>query len=339
MCAALNVKNKKPASEPASEPASTPADASVDDGYIPLKIRFMAWWEGVDAATLMRREHKLKGKGANAIKVDREAGDTSDKTDFAVALSIREAVWGENFAIPGGAEYVCDLLKPAGLKPGVTILDIAAGLGGAGRAIATTLEVYVEGLEANEELAEAGASRAAASKMKAQASVSVYKPYNPSFGVGRYDCVYAQEFLYRVLDKHNLIAEVQKTLRENGFFIFTDLVYADEESENTAEVKEWREAETELPDPWTKAKYESALTDLGFKIRVFEDRTDEYSAIVRKGWSNFANTLDNREVDRRYVDVMMNEAKIWLLRVKAMESGHLRSIRVIAHRTVEIGFT
>lgn len=325
---------KKKRAQPAAAISAADAKRAQNSSYIPLKIRFKAWWEGVDAATLMRRMNKAQQKKVSAdIKIDKPIDDTeANKTEFEVLTSIRERVWGKDLIVPGGPDYVSEFLADAKLSPGKVILDLSAGLGGSGRALAVALDVLVEGYEMDEAVAKVGAARASHLALEAQAPVSHYFPHNIVLRVGRYDCVYAHEAFFRILDKQNMLAEVWKSLTEEGHFIFTDLVYGPEGSVDTAEVKACIDSERDAFDPWTEEDYRNHLAEAGFQIQSFEDKTAWYQGVIRDAWTNFSETLDETTINRRFVDVMMFEAKIWQCRMQALKAGHLRFIRVHAIR-------
>ncbi len=310
------------------------AERVPNGSYIPLKIRFQAWWEGVDAKALMRRKSKAKIRNSTMdIQVDQPVDDLeSNKTDFELLMAIREQVWGKDLIVPGGHDYVRDFVAAANLKPGAVILDLAAGLGGGNRSIATALDAVVEGLEANEAVAKLGASRAAHLALEKQAPISFFLAHNPFLRVNRYDCAYGHEAFFRILDKKNLFSEIRKSLKEDGHFIFSDLVLASPEAASAKEISKWFESEKETLDPWSEMEYRSELANLGFEVVSFDDETTRYQAFIRKGWDEFSGTLDEKPISRRFVDIMMYEAKAWQYRMQALKSGNLKFIRAHIRR-------
>ena len=71
-------------------------------------------------------------------------------------LTVRQWLWGPGFIIPGNAEYVLGLVKPFAPNPAMSFLDVAAGLGGPARAIATAFDIYITGLERDDDVARRG---------------------------------------------------------------------------------------------------------------------------------------------------------------------------------------
>lgn len=320
--------------DPATDVPVVKGKTARKSNYIPLRIRFKAWWEGVSVETLMRRQRKAAARKAKAtIDIDEDIDQAKAiLTDFELLMSIREDVWGKDQIVPGGPEYAVEFLKTAKLKPGAVLLDLAAGLGGSSRSIAVALDALVEGMETDEAVAKMGAGRAAKAALDKQAPISHYVAHNPYLKVDRYDCVYAHEAFHRILDKRYLFSEVWKSLKDDGHLIFSDLIYPDAEAENAQDVKAWINSETETPDPWRVEEYRECLESLGFRIEALEDDTSRYQTVIKDAWAAFADSLDEKTVDRHFVNVMMGEARMWQCRMKAIKAGHLRFVRVHAVR-------
>src|SRR5258708_33978919 len=71
-------------------------------------------------------------------------------------LTIRQWLWGPGLHIPGTAEDVLALARPFAANASTRLLDVAAGLGGAARAIAARSGAYVSALERDPDLARRG---------------------------------------------------------------------------------------------------------------------------------------------------------------------------------------
>lgn len=327
--------------QPAAAISAADAKRAKKSSYIPLKIRFQAWWEGVDATKLMKRRLKLQNPQSSSEQdVDEPEIDIDDLVDFADAnstdlellISIKQRVWGKGLIVPGGQDYMRTFVADANLKPGCLLLDLSAGLGGSNRTLSVEYDALVEGLEMNEEIAKMGAIMAKNLALDKQAPVDHFLRHNPVLRVNRYECVYGHEAFFRVLDKQMLIDEVWKALKDDTSFIFTDLVFSEPDSAEAGPVKNWIKSEDEAPNPWTIKEYKEGLAEKGFEIVLFEDETSKYEAIVKERWENFAETLDDTNIDRRFVDIMMHEAKGWQNRMAAMKAGHLKFLHVHARR-------
>lgn len=328
--------------QPAAAISAADAKRAQKSSYIPLKIRFQAWWDGVDATKLMNRKLKLQNPQVSSgtgddddpdIKIDQSVDSFAEnQTDFELLMSIKERVWGKGLIVPGGQDYMRTFVADADLKSGCLLLDLSAGLGGCGRSLSIEFDAIVEGLEMNEGIAKMGAIMAKNLALDKQAPVDHYLRHNPVLRVNRYECVYGHEAFFRVLDKGMLIDEVWKSLKDDTSFIFTDLVFSEPSSADTETIENWISTEEEAPNPWTMAEYKEALTEKGFELVVFEDETSKYHDKVKEGWENFVETLDETNINRRFVDIMMHEAKGWQHRMAAMKAGHLKFLHVHARR-------
>jgi len=163
----------KKRAQPSAAISAADAKRAQKSNYVPLKIRFKAWWEGVSVDALMQRQKRKARRPVEAIEIDEPVENAlANLTDFELLMSIREGVWGKDLIVPGGPEYVEAFLEPAKLKPGSMILDLSAGLGGSGRSIATAMDALVEGFETNESIAKMGNGRAERLALDKQAPIS-----------------------------------------------------------------------------------------------------------------------------------------------------------------------
>lgn len=307
---------------------------AAEDSYIPLKIRFLGWWEGKDPAILMRQYQAAGNVNApTQADVAPPAGANAGAApDLDPMGSILEAVWGEGFATPGGADAILALARPAALEEGASVLHLGAGLGGGSQAVAAEWGVKVEGLEADAKIAKDGAEWLKAKKTKETVSVSTFMPQNARLKVNTYKCVLAQETFFDLMAKQTLLEKVWNSLQEDSHLLFTDLVYATAEAAEDPGIQAWCEGEAHLPDPWTMAQYSEVLSGFGFVMQESEDDTDVYLDLIRTNWLRFVDSLEGRNPDREFVDNMMRDAQKWHGRMKALKSGHLRYYRVHAYR-------
>jgi len=97
--------------QPAAAISAADAKRAKKSDYIPLKIRFQAWWDGVDATKLMDRRLKAQNLRAPSVQdavgpkinIDESINFTdASRTDFELLISIRERVWGKGLMVPGG---------------------------------------------------------------------------------------------------------------------------------------------------------------------------------------------------------------------------------------------
>ena len=120
------------------------------------------------------------------------------------------------------------------------------------------------------------------------------------------------------------------SLKAKGHLILTDLALKDFASTSSDAVQSWMEGEGEICSPWTMDDYRDIFSDLRMEARIFKDESDDYRAVILKGWSNFVEDLTKEELDSTFVDMLMQEAQGWQRQVRALESGDLCYLRIHA---------
>ena len=140
------------------------------------------------------------------------------------SVTARQWLWGEGFVVPGGAEQVLALVEPLRLGPGMSVLDVSAGIGGAARMLAETFRIEASGLERDPELAEIGMALSAARRLARRAPVTLYDPESFDLPAARYDCVIAREATYALREKERFLRVLMQGLRPEGVLVATEFV-------------------------------------------------------------------------------------------------------------------
>ncbi len=210
------------------------------------------------------------------------------------------------------------------------LLDLTAGLGGGSRKLADQLGLWVTGMEADGDLADAAAQLSLAAGMKKKADVVAFDPEDLELPNGKFHGALIREALYRIDDRERILHLVYDALKPRAALSFTDLALADDGALDNPKATIWRDGEPGRPTPSVMGYYPPMLEAMGFEVRVHEDATPEYVSHVLAGWGAFVKNLDRRLLDRDFVNRMMHEARFWLARMRALESGDLRFVRVLA---------
>lgn len=313
--------------------AAAPAES---DGYVRLGWRLQAWWEGVDVDAIKSRYELAKSTDktfeANGRKRAQAAAAPAEEEEGRyddIRLEVIGNLWGAGFSHPGGAKYALDLNKFVSLKSELTYLDLSAGLGGGTRAVARQYKLWLTGLERDKALAEAANDISIDEDMELQAPIRHYDPDNLQLEEAKYDVIFSRESLCSVDDRAEFLRRVGAALKPDGNLLLTDFVLTDRNRECDA-LRAWRESEPHTPRPWTMDEYRQSLNDLRYDVRVFEDVTAEYMPLIQSGWKRLVGTIEVGGLDPHFVDILMEEAKIWNSRHRALQSGRLRLLRVHA---------
>lgn len=320
------------------ETAMTALAKEEDDGYVPLLTRFVRWWNELDDDPPPRKPGEQTGAAVEddyEIDVEALGDDPFAWTPERIAFNRR--LWGEEEEVvgPGGAEFSVRLTNPMALKPGASLLDLTAGLGGGSRKLADQLGLWVTGMESDADLADAAAQLSLVAGMKKKADIVAFDPAELSLPNAKFHGALIREMLYRIDDRDRMLQVVCDALKPRAALSFTDLALADENALDNPKAAIWRDAEPGRPMPPVMGYYPPLLEALGFEVRVHEDATQEYVGHVLASWGGFVKNLDRRLLDRDFVNRMMHEAKFWLARMRALESGDLRLVRVLATKAEE----
>lgn len=324
-------------SAPVSLPPSGPAQLS-------LKQRFLAWWEGYDLSALLHRHggggeesgahmaaHQTAGpgRGLGAKHLNRSGKPLWSATRIEVA----EKIWGVGFCTPGSTEFVPTLVKPLGLNPAMSVLDIGAGLGGAGRTMAQQYGAWVTGLENNPVLAEAGMARAQKAGLGRQAPV-LYADLETLVWDKRVDAVFSKEALFTIRNKEGMIDCIEAALKPRGQLLFTDYII-DPETPRGRDFDLWQEREPVEPHPWTVEQYVAALQQRNMDMRITEDNTDLHRSNILTAIQSLVDHLETVSMDRDTKIAVVEEVELWARRVAALSAG-LRVYRFYAMKPPDL---
>jgi cyclopropane fatty-acyl-phospholipid synthase-like methyltransferase len=244
-------------------------------------------------------------------------------------MTVAQWLWGEGFVMPGNAEFVLDMVKPVGLNPAMSMLDISAGLGGAARIIAQTYGAYVTGLERSPELAKRGMEMSVVANLAKRATISQYNPETIELRPNAFDCILARAATYNVVEKERLLRVVFQGLKQRGQLLFNEFVL-DPGHADRPELASWTTRESHPTQLWTIEQYSDCMTSLGFDIRVVEDISKAYQSLIVSGWARMIEEVNLKNMARNHKMTIIDEAELWTFRIAALQSGALRVYRVIA---------
>jgi len=301
-------------------PGKSPALLAEEDGYIPLKARLNAWWNGDDAGVGTRQSGQSDNR---AIEVDKEA-DNLRWT--AGSISMVQKLWGEGFVEPGGTAFVKNILSLMKFESSNTILDLSAGLGGTACSLAKEHNLWMDAYEANEALAASGVQFASRHGMSKKVPIKHMDFETLELPKAKYDQIYSREALFMIKNKKNVIKQISKSLKPKGQVLIVDYMLG--EKSNRANVDKWLNSEPEKPHPWTAELYHTAFDHYGISIWTTNDLSEEYSKRIHEGWLLMIDTISKGGFDRKTIDNLMREGEIWLNRSRALEAGDLTVKRI-----------
>ena len=329
---------------PAKTDAEGKSPKGVDrrGGFADFKRRLKAWWEGEilkDAKPAKKDKKKKKATKAKAAAPKPAAPVAAPAPAPAPApvepppavmtkAEILQVLWGEGYALPGGAQFTQKLIQDIKLADGERCLDIGAGLGGDACTLAQQHKVVIEAFETDAELIENTRAIVTKAGLKDAVILSEGDATTNPFAEQAYAAIFARENLLTQPDRKKLMANIVPSLRPEGSIVITDFMLADRSDGNEA-VEAWRESEPVTPVPYTLDEYSELLTENSLAVGECNDLSEDYIKFIHEGWKRLHSFLQTAKLSPETATMLMNEGSMWLARCKALESGQLRLINMV----------
>jgi SAM-dependent methyltransferase len=241
-------------------------------------------------------------------------------------LTIRQWLWGPGFHTPGTAEDVLALAQPFGATAATRLLDVAAGLGGAARAISAQSGAYVSALERDPDLARRGRAMSLAAGRQKQVPVGHMDPETLELRAGTFDGILGREATHLVIDKERFLRVLLLGLRPRGQLLLTEFV-VEPALAARPELAAWAALQPREPLLWSLRQYSDCFLSLGVELRVPEDISAAYKRQIVDGWQRLLRTVDLRSLPRGHRLAVVAEAERWMPAVAALDSGALHMYR------------
>lgn len=288
-------------------------------GEVMAQLR--AWWYGIDfrepPPTIIEEAPVVESQPDEA-PLDR--------------LALVQKIWGPGYLMPGGTEQAMSLVKPFGVNPAMSLLDLSAGLAGGSRHISVTFDVYITAMERSAEVARRGHSMSVDAGLGRKVPVTPYDPESVELRPHAFDGVYAQFLTTGVVDKERLVRQVMSSLKPRGQFSFIDFMLRDCEPDDPR-IEKLRQVERYPVLPWRVSQYIDCLTNAGFDCRIAEDHTEIYRARILEGWDHLMKMVELRDLPKNHLQALLEEAELWSQRLAAIDSEALNVHRFYAVST------
>lgn len=221
-----------------------------------------------------------------------------DATQYqAEAIAKYEAVYGQHFISPGGADSARACIARLGLKAGMRVLDVGCGLGGSAFLMAREHGVAVHGIDASANMLAGAGERLRAQGLASQVTLEhvdvLALPARPA-----YDVIYSRDVFLHIHDKPRLMALLHDLLAPGGLLFFTD--YGRGEGEPSAEFAAYiRQREYDLR---TAGGYRALLEQAGFVQVTVEDQTAEFLAILQAELARIGDDAAHAEIRQSWLE-------------------------------------
>jgi SAM-dependent methyltransferase len=219
------------------------------------------------------------------------------------------------------ASEIRELADRAGIRPGVSVLDLCCGIAGPGRFITRELGCDYLGVDSSSSAVDIARDRSA--DLPSRFEVVLVPPVPP----GPFDVVLLFETMLAFRDKAALLEGVSRALRPGGRFAFTleeglPLTAAERERMPDADTV-WL---TPLPEML------AALELVGLRVRWQKDYSQSHRAVADSLLDAFAAdpTAIAREIGRTALEELMAAHRLWS---DWLEEGRVRKIALVAEKT------
>lgn len=190
-----------------------------------------------------------------------------------------EKIFGEHYISTGGAETTDNLCNRLGdtLRPGMRVLDVGSGIGGAAFHLAKRFGAKVVGIDLAEEMVAIGLDRAKEVGLADEIEFILGDVLETSFPT-KFDLIWSRDALMHVPDKPRLFARLFSLLSPGGRIIITD--YARGRTPGSAEFEDYiAKTGYHVVEP---AQYGKLLEQAGFVDVQVNDATDAFVDILER---------------------------------------------------------
>jgi phosphoethanolamine N-methyltransferase len=231
-----------------------------------------------------------------------------------------EKIFGEHYISTGGAETTDDLCRrlDTALRPGVRVLDVGSGIGGAAFHLARKFGAHVTGIDLAEEMVAIALDRTRSLGLEDNVEFILGDVLETPFPE-RFDIIWSRDALMHVADKPRLFARLYGLLKDGGRIAITD--YARGKTPASAAFEEYiTKTGYHVVEP---AHYGRLLSDAGFLDVNVTDATDLFVDILRRE--------SRRLVDRRaeFLSVFSDEdlnylVDRWAMKERFCQAGDMK---------------
>lgn len=237
-----------------------------------------------------------------------------------------EALWGNGYTTPGGGPETLRLVKPLGLDSSMAVLVLGGGLGGPAQTLSSNFGAWVASFEADPDLRNHAISRA---KQDPHGRITIvgWDRARPSFSAHSVNHALSLEAL-RGNRPMPLLQSLAAALYPQGQIVLTELVSDEAPSIADREFAAWCRLDDRLPQLPRSNELTEGLQRLGFEIRVVEDLSERHITQTLGGWREAVRAIAaGPRPGTHSAASLVNEAELWLLRIRLMRRLGVRLMR------------
>ncbi|MHB1559636.1 MAG: methyltransferase domain-containing protein [Isosphaeraceae bacterium] len=190
-----------------------------------------------------------------------------------------EKIFGEHYISTGGHATTEDLCRRLGsaLRPGVRVLDVGSGIGGAGFHLARAYGAKVTGIDLAQEMDAVARDRVKQLGLSDSVSFILGDVLKTDFPE-KFDVIWSRDAFMHIPDKAKLFARLFSLMAPGGRLVITD--YARGRQPGSPEFEEYiQKTGYSVVEP---KQYGKLLEEAGFVNVVVDDATDRFVEILKE---------------------------------------------------------
>ena len=257
--------------------------------------------------------------------------DGQDCVAYRDIVGLLEAVWGEGYMSPGGADEIALLLQGVDLR-GKEVLDIGCGVGGIDLLLAGPYDAaQVLGIDVDATLVARAVQRAVACGLGDRLAFQTVTPGPLPFADATFDVVFSKDAILHIADKEEFFADVARVLRPGGLFVASDWL-RDTDAEPSPAMQAYIAREGLGFGMASLARSCRALQAAGMVAIETLDRNAWYTAVARGEIERLTGPLYAEMAACMGAEALDREIDIWRLMLVVLESGELRPGHIRARK-------
>lgn len=291
---------------------------------VAFRTRLKAWWDGYDVP------EKPSGP---APAESRPARQHTRYCRFAPEIDTLHLLFGEGRTLPLAADPVAALPAPLDLGAGAVVLLLGCETGGPAVALGGPRGFQLNVLEPDRQRLSVCQDILRDENLLERVQTGPVDLENVELTSARYHAVFSRLLLHRVANRHGIYRKLERTLRRGGQAVFTQFVAGDYADLETVEETMISRIEPEKPTLFTERDELRRLTESGLRAFAVEDTTER--CIDRAGaafgrWQQTVETIAQYHEQTRMLQELVHLVEHWQTRLKLMQSGQLRVLRIQA---------
>lgn len=294
-----------------------------------IRERFKAWWHGYDVAPLSQAGAVENHPEEAAQPEARRHPLPGARREWTrERIYVAQLVFGTGSHGPGIAARTTDMIAPLALTPEGTALELGTGLGLGAHTVARITGAWIDGLEPDRALAEAGHRLCVGAPGSDKVTISSVSPEDPSIQRHRRDAVICREALHRFARPEETLKHAYDLMKPTAQLVLSEFVAPD--NVDKKQLGGWVELNPYPLHLWHSSELRGLLQQAGFQVHAVHDDSEEFVSDLMRTLQAFSSRLNQAPLPEHWREWVMVEVEYWARLVAMLEAGRLRLQRITA---------